>query len=175
MSEQPTNDVLVRRAMGGDISAFGTLYDRTARLVRAVAADLGPDSAEDVTHDVFLRAYRTLHTLSDPARFAAWLVGIARRVVMERRRARRFDPLPEQIPAASARDSDALEDAQELLRLVAELPEEERLAIRFFFLNERSIDETARLLDRSRSGTYAVLKRARARLARWLLECGVSR
>jgi RNA polymerase sigma-70 factor (ECF subfamily) len=175
MSEQPTNDVLVRRAIGGDISAFGTLYDRTVRLVRAVAADAGPDAAEDVTHDVFLRAYRTLHTLSDPARFGAWLVGIARRVVLERRRARRFDPLPEHLPAVSVRDSDALEDAQEVLRLVAELPEEERLAIRFFFLNERSIDETARLLDRSRSGTYAVLKRARARLARWLTECGVSR
>ena len=84
-------------------------------------------------------------------------------------------PLPEQTPAPAVADADALEDAQELLRLVSELPEEERLAIRFFFLNERSIDETARLLDRSRSGTYAVLGRAKARLARWLLECGVSR
>jgi DNA-directed RNA polymerase specialized sigma24 family protein len=59
--------------------------------------------------------------------------------------------------------------------MVARLPDEERLAIRFFFLNERSIDETARLLERSRSGTYAVLQRAKARLAGWLLQCGVSR
>ena len=175
MSDQPTDDELVRRARAGDIPAFGTLYDRTVRLVRAVAADAGTDAAEDVAHDAFLRAYRTLHTLSDPARFAPWLVGIARRVVLERRRARRFDPLPEQTPAPAVADAEALEDAQELLRLVAELPEEERLAVRFFFLNERSIDETARLLDRSRSGTYAVLGRAKARLARWLLECGVSR
>ena len=53
--------------------------------------------------------------------------------------------------------------------------EEERLAVRFFFLNERSIEETASLLNRSRSGTYAVLQRAKLRLARWLEECGVSR
>jgi RNA polymerase sigma-70 factor, ECF subfamily len=175
MTDQPTDDELVRRAMAGDIPAFGTLYDRTVRLVRAVAADAGPDAAEDVTHDTFLRAYRTLYTLSDPARFAAWLVGIARHVVLERRRARRFDPLPEQSQAQSVTDADAHEDAQALLRLVAELPEEERLAIRFFFLNERSIDETAGLLGRSRSGTYVVLNRAKARLARWLLKCGVSR
>ena len=39
MADQPTNDELVRRAMAGDINSFGTLYDRTVRLVRAVAAD----------------------------------------------------------------------------------------------------------------------------------------
>jgi RNA polymerase sigma-70 factor (ECF subfamily) len=175
MADQPTNDELVRRARAGDIPAFGTLYDRTVRLVRAVTADAGPDAAEDLTHDTFLRAFRTLKTLRDPARFAPWLVGIARLVVLEHRRARRFDPLPEQTPAQSAVDAEALDDAQELLRLVAELPDEERLAIRFFFLNERSIDETARLLDRSRSGTYAILHRAKARLAQWLLQCGVTR
>jgi RNA polymerase sigma factor (sigma-70 family) len=175
MSEEPTNNDLVRRAIAGDIPAFGALYDRTVRLVRAVAADAGPDAADDVTHDVFLRAYRTLSTLRDPARFAPWLVGIARLVVLERRRARRFDPLPEHTPAPAVTDSDPSDDAEELLRLVARLPEEERLAVRFFFLNERSIEETARLLNRSRSGTYAVLQRAKVRLARWLQECGVSR
>jgi RNA polymerase sigma factor (sigma-70 family) len=174
MADTPTNDELVRRAVAGDIPAFGTLYDRTVRLVRAVAADAGPD-AEDVTHDTFLRAFRTLKRLREPARFAPWLVGIARLVVRERRRARRFGPLPEQASAQTVADSDALDDAQELLRMVAKLPDEERLAIRFFFLNERSIDETARLLKRSRSGTYAVLQRAKARLAQWLLQCGVSR
>ena len=175
MTDQPTDHELVRRATAGDIAAFGTLYDRTVRLVRAVAADAGRDAAEDVTHDTFLRAYRTLHSLRDPARFAPWLVGIARLVVIERRRARRFDPLPYHTPALAVSDVDASADAQELLRLVAELPEEERLAVRVFFLNERSIAETARLLDRSRSGTYAILKRAKARLAKWLAECGVSR
>jgi RNA polymerase sigma-70 factor (ECF subfamily) len=175
MSDQPTNDDLVRRAIAGDIAAFGSLYDRTVRLVRAVAADSGPDAADDATHDTFLRAFRTLRTLRDPARFAPWLVGIARLVVLERRRALRFDPLPELISTPTSTEDDAGGDAEELLRLVARLPEEERLAVRFFFLNERSIEETACLLNRSRSGTYAVLQRAKVRLARWLEECGVSR
>ena len=175
MSDQPTNDDLVRRATAGDIVAFGLLYDRTVRLVRAVAADAGADAAEDVTHDTFLRAYRTLKTLRNPDRFAPWLVGIARLVVLERRRARRVDALPDQTPAPDSTGADSNDDAEELLRLVARLPEEERLAVRFFFLNERSIEETARLLNRSRSGAYAVLQRAKARLAGWLQECGVSR
>lgn len=173
MSEQPTTEDLVRMAVAGDVQAFGTLYDRTVRLVRAVAADAGPAEAEDVAHDAYLRAYRNLGDLRDPSRFAAWLVGITRLTVRERRRARRYDTLPDEVAATQAEDG--REDAEELLRAVARLPEEERLAIRFFFLNERSIDETAKLLGRSRSGTYAVLQGAKARLGHWLNESGVNR
>jgi hypothetical protein len=70
------------RPKGGQVTLF-TLYtydiccDRAARLVRAVAADPGPDAAEDVTHDTFLRACWTLNIKRDPARVAPWLVGIA--------------------------------------------------------------------------------------------------
>jgi RNA polymerase sigma-70 factor, ECF subfamily len=174
MIEQTTGEDLVLRAMGGDVQAFGHLYDQTIRLVRAVAADAGHEAAEDVAHEAYLRAYRNLGALQDPARFAAWLVGITRLIVREsRRRVRRFESLPDNIAGISGPDDGSDDDAEVLLRAVARLPEEERLAIRFFFLNERSIDETARLLDRSRSGTYSVLQSAKAKLARWLRECGV--
>jgi len=175
MTERSTSEELVQQAKDGNVQAFGVLYDRTIRLVRAVAADAGPDATDDVTHEAYLRAYRNLGHLRDPARFSTWLVGITRLIVRENRRTRRFEPLSveiqEEISAKEATDG----DAEELLRAVARLPEEERLAIRLFFLNERSIDETARLLDRSRSGAYAVLQSAKAKLARWLRECGVER
>jgi RNA polymerase sigma-70 factor (ECF subfamily) len=175
MIDQSTGEDLVRRAQDGDVEAFGCLYDRTIRLVRAVAADAGPDASEDVAHEAYLRAYRNLGTLQAPERFAAWVVGITRQVVRERRRARRFEPLPVDIPGTPSPAGLGDEESEELLRAVARLPEEERLAIRFFFLNERSIEETARLLDRSRSGTYSVLQSAKIKLARWLRECGVDR
>jgi DNA-directed RNA polymerase specialized sigma24 family protein len=65
------------QAIAGDAHAFYVLYDRAARLVRAVAADPGLDAAEDVTRDTFLRACWTLNIKRDPARVAPWLVGIA--------------------------------------------------------------------------------------------------
>jgi RNA polymerase sigma-70 factor (ECF subfamily) len=172
MTESSTSEDLVQRAKGGDVRAFGILYDRTVRLVRAVAADAGPD-ADDVTHEAYLRAYRNLGRLREPARFSAWLVGITRMIVRETRKARRFEPLSGEILGEFAAKPSLEEETEELLRAVARLPEEERLAIRFFFLNERSIDETATLLGRSRSGAYAVLQSAKAKLARWLRECGV--
>lgn len=174
MNERSTSEELVQEARGGNVQAFGILYDRTVRLVRAVAADAGPD-ADDVTHETYLRAYRNLGSLREPDRFSAWLVGIARMIVRETRKARRFETLSGEIPGDDTATGLLNGDVEELLRAVARLPEEERLAIRFFFLNERSIDETATLLERSRSGTYAVLQSAKAKLARWLRECGVDR
>jgi len=160
---------LVARTLAGDREAFGRLYDRYARLVRAVASDAGTDAVPDLTQETFLRAFRRLATLRDPDRFGPWLVGVARQVVREHRRRRRPDPLGDRDPPGRADDSaDDADEIDHLLRLVGRLPEPERLAVQFFFLSERDADETARLLERSRSGTYALLKRACARLARWL-------
>ena len=162
---------LVRRTVAGDRDAFARLYDRYARLVRAVAGDAGPGRAEDICHDVFLRAYRAIATLRAGDRFAPWLVGIARRVVQETRRRPAPEPLPGDVPdgrTVAEHDVDDADEVAHVLALVSRLPEEERRAIQFFFLNGRDGIETARLLSRSRSGTYAIITRAISTLARWM-------
>ena len=68
----------VRAALAGDPAAFGDLYDRYARVIRAVCHDATGNLAEaqDLSQEVFLRAYRNLATLRDAERFAGWLVGM---------------------------------------------------------------------------------------------------
>jgi RNA polymerase sigma factor (sigma-70 family) len=164
---------LVAQTLAGDREAFGQLYDRYARLIRAVALDASPETAavQDFTQECFLRAFKQLPTLQAPSRFRAWVVGIARQLVRELRRRRPLELLAERVPAVAAdptAPSDDADEVEHVLRLVSQLPEHERLAVRLFYLSERNANETARLLKLSRSGTYALLKRACARLARWL-------
>jgi RNA polymerase sigma-70 factor (ECF subfamily) len=163
----------VARTLAGDREAFGRLYDRYARLVRAVAFGAGRDPAavQDVTQESFLRAFRQLPTLRAPDRFGPWVVSIARQVVREHRRRRRLEPLDAPHEPAATGSQAAVDDADEIahvLKLLGRLAEQERLAVQLFFLSDRDANETARLLDISRSGTYALLKRACTRLARWL-------
>jgi RNA polymerase sigma factor (sigma-70 family) len=164
---------LVRQTLAGRREAFGLLYDRYAAVVRALAWDATRHTStmHDVTQDVFLRAYRQLPTLRDPARVGPWLVGIARQVIRESWRARKAQPLDERsVPVPDKQRADA-EDRDELARvldLVSRLPETERLAVHAFYLHEQDITTTARLLNLSRSGTYDLLKRACSRLARWM-------
>ena len=52
----------VRRALAGDREAFGRLFDRHARSVRAVVAAVSCDfqAVEDMTQETFLRAHERL-------------------------------------------------------------------------------------------------------------------
>jgi DNA-directed RNA polymerase specialized sigma24 family protein len=82
---------LVLGAINGDQSAFAELYDRRARLIRALCYDETRDShlAADLTQEVFLRAYKNLRRLHDPDKFGSWLVGIARNACRDWRRKQR--------------------------------------------------------------------------------------
>lgn len=165
----PPGAELVRRTLAGDRDAFARLYDRYARLVRAVAADAGAGQAEDVVQDAFLRAYRAPGALRDADRFGPWPIGIARPVVREAGRRAAALPLPGGLPDGRPHAEAAADDAGEIARpraLVARSPDDERRAVEFFFPTGRDAAETARLLGRSRSGTYALLRAAVGTLAR---------
>jgi RNA polymerase sigma factor (sigma-70 family) len=174
-NNESTDADLIARVLSGDREAFGSLYDRYARLVRTVVFDVAKEwsTVQDLTQDCFLRAYQNLGRLRQPDRFGHWVVGIARQVARERRRTLRRDRHhfvgTDAIEISSESDvAGALQLAEEtglVMRRLAELPERERLAIHAFFLDESNVQQTAELLGLSRSGVYALLERAVARLA----------
>lgn len=177
MSDSPANDdaTLVAQTLMGDRQSFGRLYDRYARLTRAIVRPAAIDDAamHDLTQECFLRAYRGLDKLREPEKFGPWLVGIARQVAGERRRKRKRDRHlfvgAEVLGIDSTPDPSELREQTEQWRLVLDevgrLPERERLAIHTFFLQEGGVGETARLLNLSRSGAYELVARACRRLA----------
>jgi len=171
---EPSDADLVAEALAGDREAFGRLYDRHAKKVRAVVVALSGDwpAMEDMTQECFLRGYRKLDTLRDSQRFGGWIVGIARQVARERKRTLRRDrhrwvadsSADNESTADSAARVQDTEQLQLLMRRVAALPERERLAIHAFFFEEQNVRRAAELLEMSRSGFYALLNRALARL-----------
>ncbi|MHC4944639.1 MAG: RNA polymerase sigma factor [Planctomycetota bacterium] len=163
---------LVLGALNGDQSAFVELYDRRARLIRAICYDTTRDihSAADLTQEVFLRAYQRLGDLRNPDKFFAWLKGIARQVCRDwrRSRAREERALKGLAFAKHAQAAPAPEPLDEriavLLKAIASLPEKERLALYAFYLQGRNAEEARKVLGRSRSGLYHVLTCARQHL-----------
>jgi RNA polymerase sigma factor (sigma-70 family) len=161
--------------LAGNREAFGQLYDRHARMVRAVVAGVSGDwsAVEDMVQECFLRAYRNLARLRDPQRFRSWIVGIARRVARERRRALMRDrhefgqPHPSEIESTAGHESEVhvCDELELVMQRVAALPERERLAIHAFFLEQQDTSQAAELLGLSRSGFYALVQKAIARLA----------
>jgi len=79
---------LVRRAQAGDDQAFGQLVERNRRVVyRAAYAALGSaDDAEDVAQDTFVTVYQKLGGFRGDSSFKTWLLSIAWRKALDRRR-----------------------------------------------------------------------------------------
>jgi len=70
---------LVAAAIEGDEFAFEDLVFRHRRTaVRAAAAIVGPNQAEDVVQDALLLAHRELSSLQDRTKFLRWLLAITR-------------------------------------------------------------------------------------------------
>jgi RNA polymerase sigma-70 factor (ECF subfamily) len=79
---------LVRRAQAGDSEAFGELVERNRRAVfRTALAALGSAAeADDVAQDAFVMAYRKLGSFRGEAAFRTWLLSIAWRKALDRRK-----------------------------------------------------------------------------------------
>jgi RNA polymerase sigma-70 factor (ECF subfamily) len=171
----PSDKTLIVAVLAGDNTAYEKLYDRYAPLVRAVCYNYTGNlaDAQDLAQDVFMRAYEKLDRLRKRDSFGKWLVGIARHRCGEWRR-RKFRSQNNnaklndiQAAAQEKRDDDRIEL---LRRMITTLPEKERLALHTFYLQGNSADNIRRIMGLSRSGFYRVLKRARKRLEKLMLE-----
>jgi RNA polymerase sigma-70 factor (ECF subfamily) len=87
----------------GDLGAFEELVERHGDVVYRVAArTVGPDDADDVSQDAFLRALSRIGTFRGQGSFRAWMLQITHNTALNavaRRRAEPVDELPE--PGAS--------------------------------------------------------------------------
>ena len=85
---------LIRSAVGGDSSAFGSLYDRyQPAIYRFIVVKVGSrEEAEDITHHVFLSAWQKVRTYKHRGHpFSSWLYQIARNMVIDHYRSKKND------------------------------------------------------------------------------------
>ncbi len=85
---------LVEQAVGGNSSAFGSLYDHYhPAIYRFIAIKVSSrEEAEDITHHVFLSAWTKIRTYKHRGHpFSSWLYQIARNLVIDHYRSKKND------------------------------------------------------------------------------------
>ncbi|MDF2967310.1 MAG: sigE [Nocardioidaceae bacterium] len=145
-------------AVSTDVPSWeGIVREHSARVYRLAYRLTGnPHEAEDLTQEVFVRVFRSLHTYT-PDNFPGWLHRITTNLFLDkaRRRSRlRFDALGDDAverlvgaaPASEHDVTDAMFDADIELAL-GELPEEFRAAVVLCDVEGLSYEEIAEVLD----------------------------
>jgi RNA polymerase sigma-70 factor (ECF subfamily) len=73
-------------AAAGDTEAFERLYRRHSARIHSLARRMiGPEEADDVTQDVFVRAWRKLGLFRGDSQFGTWLYRLAVNVILGKR------------------------------------------------------------------------------------------
>ncbi len=123
------DEILVARALEGDLAAFNQLVEAYQDLCHALVARLVPDAdqASDAVQEAFFSAYRSLRSYRGPS-FRGWLTRIAVNAAMDLQRARKrrpVSPYPEledeswQPPAGPETDPETIAGAAERGRALA--------------------------------------------------------
>lgn len=152
----------------------GTAFDRRFaavrdRLLRICLGLVGPDHAEDVVHDVYLRARSRQRQLRHDDLFDAWICRTAVNACFNRHRERRR--LLDRLPILARRASTTADPPDLGLReLIERLPGRERVVVVLHYGHGYQLAEIAALLDLTAVNVRTVLFRARRRLGQQLRE-----
>jgi RNA polymerase sigma-70 factor, ECF subfamily len=167
----PSADTDVVLAAGGDRRAFERLYRANVTRVFSVCARMVADRtrAEELTQDVFVRAWDKLHLFRGESSFSTWLHRMAVNVVLNARKAEgrmraKFEDTDEDLglDALAARVSTV--GAGEVLDIEAAIAKLPPGARRVFVLHDvegYKHDEIAERLGVTTGATKAQLHRAR--------------
>ena len=186
MDESPPDEEIIARVRQGQADAFEILIKRYERYVFGVLRKHLPSTGvQEVAHDVFVQAFRSLAGYKAASPFKHWLATIAVRSCYkywrardkERREVTQAALSPEAlrwVECNSSRvaeeqfaDNVSAQEASEVLHWAfSRMPAEDRVVLTLVHLEERSVKEAATLLGWSVANVKIRAFRARKRLER---------
>ncbi|MBL8877775.1 MAG: RNA polymerase sigma factor [Phycisphaerales bacterium] len=187
---------LVRRAKRGDRDAFGRLVERYQRRATTTSWRLLGDlhDALEAVQEAFIRAYANLAALEDEARFGPWFMRIVTNLSLNYRRGRAVrqrtasledcvlrdgEQSPDEVAEAPMHSDDrpgaqlgAMELSEHVQRALDDLPEQQRMALVLFSVEQMPQKDVAEMLGMSVEAVkwhvFQARRKLKERLAEWL-------
>jgi len=177
---------LVARLKQGDESAFRLIVETRKDLVYNTALGLlqNAGDAEDITQEVFIKVYESVHQFKGESAFSTWLYRIAvtksLEMIRNRKRKKRFafitglfgesnelrhDPPDFVHPGVQL---DNREKASVLFKAIEKLPENQRIAFTLHKVEGVPYQEISEIMKITVSAVESLIHRAKANLRKWL-------
>jgi RNA polymerase sigma-70 factor, ECF subfamily len=186
MAEDLSDVELMLRVRDGDREAFSVLVQRYRRplmnFIYRFTSD--PGLSEELTHEVFLKAFQAAPKYEPTAGFSTWLYRIATNATLNHLRddkpqlscsveaAKNEKTSPFEVRDPKALMEDELieqERIAEIRKALRSLPENQRLAVILTKYQDLSVKETARVLKLSEAAVKSLIFRAYSSLRERLI------
>ena len=166
----------IQLVLSGNTDAFSVLVDRYKNMVFTLCLKMvsNKEEAEDLAQDSFIKVYKSLKSFKGESRFSTWLYKITYHTCLDRIKKlkieQRFitpDSVTENEIVSLQYHIDELQE-KERKELVKEcldlLPDEDRLILTLYYLEEQSLKEIALIMGISETNSKVKLFRSRKKL-----------
>ena len=172
------DQILVQRALQSDPESFGELCRRYYDSLLAIAHSILPDHqlAEDAAQEALAAACRDLAKLKKRERFGPWVGAICRNVAKDMLRQLRKQQEPVETIAGNEPDCEEEDEREAILdQALQQLPQHLREVIFLRYYNEMSYEQMAKVLGATEQMIDGRLRRAKKKIAAYLMKKGFRR
>lgn len=177
MSTGPSDSEIISLVLKGDHNAYSLLVERYKSYVFTLTLRFtkNREDAEEVSQDIFIKAYRSLADFKGTAKFSTWLYTIVNTTCITFLRKKRLDvkSLDDErtFEVADSQDSGFRANLVEqksrqnmVNQAIAMLNPDDAAIITLFYKNEQSLEEIGQILGLEVNTAKVRLHRARTRL-----------
>ena len=169
VTDDDIDEKTIRDVLAGDTRAFERLVMRHQDSVGRFIYKIVPndEDREEVCQDVFVKIFNSLHQFRFDAKFSTWLYQIAYRTAISFTRRKRLETEdyidnhpagPEADPVMKNEIKNILDKELTLLKI------EERTIVTLHYMQDISIDDISRIVERPSGTVKSILYRVRQKL-----------
>lgn len=167
-SSEIQDKTLLLKATQGNAEAFGLLFDKYSKKIYRFIYYKVPNTeiAEDLSSQCFLKIWEQISDGQKIKKFQSWIYRIARNLVVDYYRNRQKEELPliyqiEQLESEVFKlNPEKNLDLEQLKKLLFTLRSEIREIVVLRFIEEMSIKEIAKIVDKSPGNVRVIIHRA---------------
>ena len=177
--ERERDESLARRAAAGEAAAWSELFETHCTAIFGFVRYRlrSPEEADDIASQVFEVAYRRADKFDyRGVPIGAWLMGIARNLVRDqiKKRVRRGyeEELGESVTPVQPDEAPAVDLKQDISSAMSNLTEDQQEVLSLRFLLDKSVADTAVVMERSEDAIKNLQRRALAAMQRAMMQPG---
>ncbi len=168
------DQIYIQRVLDGNTSSFTHLVEKYKDMVFTVCFRIlrQREDAEDVAQQVFLKAFKNLHSFEGKSKFSTWLYTIAYRTAISGSQVKKPETISDELytekgPQQEFPQIEELTSAEQRVYVreaIAALPEIDGVLISLYYLDECNVQEIMEITGLNESNVKVRLHRARKQL-----------